>query len=355
MTLTAVAAARLVNQRIAAPGPRDPASLVSWFGAVQAQDYGAASWALGLRMRDSVTAAAVERACDEGRILRTHVMRPTWHFVAAADIRWLLDLTAPHVHRKLNWGHTQLGTHLTLRTRAMAIIERALTDEPCLTRPELAVHLARAKIALKGIALALVVIHAELEGLICNGPRRGNQTTYALLARRAPNAKTRPREEALAELTTRYFRSHGPATVRDFVWWSGLATADAKRGLQIVRARRDTIDGREYWTLGRSRAAEPPPDVHLLPVYDEYFVAYRDLEAVPRGATRWGILPQALVARGQVAGVWKAERGRDRVTLRVDATRRLSRDERHALDRATDRYARFHSLPVALTLRARTS
>jgi hypothetical protein len=299
-------------------------------------------------MRGKVSDTEVARAIDDGRVLRTHVMRPTWHFVASADIRWLLDLTAPHVHRKLHWGHTQLGTHLKLRTRAMTIIERALTDEAALTRQELADRLARAKIVLKGTALALVVIHAELEGLICSGPRRGKHGTYALLARRAPHAKTLPRDEALAELTVRYFRSHGPATVRDFVWWSGLTAADARRGLDIVKARVESIDGRAYWSIGRSRHQTAPADVHLLPVYDEYLVAYRDLEAVPRGDTRWGILPQAFISRGLVAGVWKAVREEDRIVVDVRPERRLTRDERAALTHAAERYGRFHGVSATL-------
>lgn len=349
MSVARIAAARLANQLLTKPGPPDPAAIVSWFGAVQAQEYGAARWALGLRMRGAVSDAQIGRAIDDGQILRTHVMRPTWHFVAAADIRWLLALTAPHVHRKLQWGHGQLGTDASVRRRATTIIERALADESALTRPELAERLARANVAVKGTALALVVIHAELEGVICSGPRHGKLATYALLERRAPHAKTLPRDEALAELTTRYFRSHGPATVRDFVWWSGLATADAKRGLEIVRARAERIGQREYWSVTRPRAAGPAVDVHLLPVYDEYFVAYRDLDAVPRGPTRWGILPQAFISGGQVAGVWKTERGRDGLMLRLESARRLTRNERGAIERAVDRYARFHGSPITLT------
>jgi len=343
-----IAAERLWNQRLTTPGPRDPAAVVAWFGAVQAQEYGPAKWALAQRTRGQTTDADVQRAFDEGRILRTHVMRPTWHFVAAADIRWLLALTAPRVHRALTWGHTQLGTHAPLRNRAMAVIERALDEESALTRPELADRLARAKIRLKGTALALVVMHAELEGLVCSGPRRGRQSTYALLDRRVPAARPLDRDEALAELTTRYLRSHGPATVRDFVWWSGLTTADVRRGLEIVRARSSTVADRAYWTITSSRADAPPADVHLLPIYDEYLVAYRDLEAVPRGGTRWGMLPQAVVSRGQVAGVWKPILERDRIVVHLRAERRLTRDERARLARAAQRYGRFHGLPVAV-------
>jgi hypothetical protein len=343
-----IVGARLANQRLTKSGPADPVKTVAWFGAMQAQDYPAAKWALGLRTRGNPTDADIEGAVDEGRILRTHVMRPTWHFVAAADVRWLLALTAPRVHRALRWGHGQLGTDAELRTRAMRVIERVLTRESSQTRIELAEHLDRAGIPVRRTALALVVIHAELEALVCSGPRRGKYPTYALLDRRVPRAAPLDRDEALAELTRRYYQSHGPATVRDFVWWSGLTVADARRGLDIVKARSQSIGGLSYWSLSAQRTGDAPPDVHLLPIYDEYLVAYRDHLAVPRGKTRWGILPQACISRGQVAGVWKAVQERDRLVVEVQAERRLTRDERLTLEQKVERYGRFRGSPVSL-------
>ncbi len=345
-----IVARRLRNQRITSSREPDVAALVAWFGAVQAQDFGASTWAVGLRTRGQASATTVAAAIDEGRILRTHVMRPTWHLVAAGDIRWLLALTAPRVHRALQWGHTQLGTDARLLVRAMKTIERALTAHAALTRRELADHLARTGMPLGGTALALVVMHAELEAVICSGPRRGKQGTYALLDRRVAATTPLSRDEALAQLTTRYFRSHGPATVRDFAWWSGLTATDARRGLDIVRARSETIDGLTYWSVTPSRDAPPAAGVRLLPVYDEYLVAYRDLAAVPRGQTRWGVLPQACVVDGQVAGVWKPTRERDRLVVRVMPERPLGCRERASLEEAVARYGAFHGRPATLRL-----
>src|SRR3954451_18715082 len=269
-----IAAERLQRHRLTTPGPADAAGLVAWFGAVQAQDYGAAKWALALRMRSAVTNADVDRAFNEGRILRTHLMRPTWHFVAAADITWLLELTAPRVHQALAFGRRYFGLTAALHRRAVRTIERALHRDECLTRTELAAHLARAGLPAAGVPLAFVTMYAELEGVICSGPRRGQQFTYMLLARRAPGACRYSRDEALAELTRRYFRSHGPATIRDFVWWSGLTTADARRGLAMSGAADAVIDGHTYWTLDRPTADERRGGgAHLLPIYDEYVVA----------------------------------------------------------------------------------
>src|SRR5262249_49691812 len=195
----------------------------------------------------------------------THVLRPTWHFVAAADLRWMLELSAPRVHKALAWGHRQLGLDSALRVRAARTIERALGDHDCLTRAQLGEHLARAQMPSKGVRLALLVMHAELEGIVCSGPRRGTQSAYAVLGRRVATGQQWSRDEALSELATRYFQSHGPATVRDFVWWSGLTSAEAKRALDIIRARGETIDGLTYWSAQRSRAEPvPSPLAHLL-------------------------------------------------------------------------------------------
>src|SRR5918992_1898221 len=246
-----IAVQRLRNQRITRPGPRRPEKVVAWLGAVQAQEYGPAKWGLALRSPPSPTDAAIERAIDRGRILRTHVLRPTWHFVTPADIRWMLELTAPHVHRTMANYDRQLGLDAGVMTRSVGIIERALGDGGCLTRRELGAHLERAGLPGKSRELAHIALYAELEGVICSGPRRGKQSTYALLADRAPDAPRPPRDEALAKLTARYFRSHGPATIRDFVWWSGLRTADAKQGLEMNRAKLLEVDGIRYWTIGR--------------------------------------------------------------------------------------------------------
>ncbi len=225
---------RLRNQHLSAPTLTDPAALVGWLGAVQAQDYGMALWAVGQRLIGA-TESAIQQAFDDGAILRTHVLRPTWHFVMPADIRWLLDLTAPRVRALLAYGDRQNGLDETVLAHAAAVIEAALRGGQHLTRSELGAVFAAAGIALGGTQrLAHLLMHAELDGLICSGVRRGKQPTYALLAQRAPDAKTLSREEALAELTRRYFSGHAPATLKDFAWWSGLTVADCKQGLEAV-------------------------------------------------------------------------------------------------------------------------
>jgi hypothetical protein len=341
----AIAAARLGNQRIASPIAGGPAAVVAALGAVQAQEFEAAKWGLGLRMRDGTTEAAIERAFTEGRILRTHVLRPTWHFVPRADIRWMLELTRPRVQRAVSSYHKRLGLETALLNRATGVIERALDRHGASTRQELRGHLTRAGIVVDAMRLAFIMTHTELAAVVCSGPRRDRQFTYALLAARAPNARSLPRDEALATLTRRYFASHGPATVRDFVWWSGLTSADARRGLEIIRARQESVDEHSYWTVGGASAGRFPRPrrgvtAHLLPIYDEYLVAYRDRAAVPHATWPRGsglTFQHALVIDGQVAGTWRMKN----LEMTITPLRTLTAPERKAARDAASRYERF--------------
>jgi hypothetical protein len=293
-------------------------------------------------MRGSTPPADIDAAFAAGEILRTHVMRPTWHFVARGDIRWLLELTAPRVHQALAFGRKYYELSDALQRRAASVIERSLEREPCLTRSELAIRLARAGIAVKGSRLAYVTIYAELERVICSGPHRGHESTYALFDGRAPQSTRLERDEALGELTNRYLRSHGPATVRDFSWWSGLTMADVKRGVDIARARSQTIERLTYWTLPeRARIRASSNVVHLLPMFDEYLVAYRDLAAVPRGKTSGGFLPQAVVYGGRVIGTWKVSKNRESVDVALTRGRTPRTVHDGDLEKAIERYRTF--------------
>jgi hypothetical protein len=238
------------------------------------------------------------------------------------------------------------------------MFERALRDRQFLTRTELGERLRRAGIDAAGMRLAHIAMHAECEAVICSGPRRGKQFTYGLISERAPDARRLKRDESLAELARRYLRSHGPATIRDFVWWSGLATADARRGYEACRAVTETVAGLTYWSV------EPPASgslrestAHLLPIYDEYLVAYRDRTAVPHGSTgittgsgKFVIFQHAVIIDGHIAGTWRTFRGARDVTVTVTPLRRLKRDERRALSNAAERYQRYLEVEVGLEI-----
>ncbi len=280
-----VAPVRLRQQKLARADGASPADVVRWLGAVQAQDYAGARWALGLRVKGA-TDGDVQRAFDAGAILRTHLLRPTWHFVAPEDIRWVQTLTAPRVHAANRSYYRKLGLDDRLLARSRTIVEQSLAGGTYLTRHELASALARAGIVAAGQRLAFLVMHAELEQAICSGPRRGAQFTYALLAERAPLARARDHEETLAELAGRYFASHGPATVRDFVWWSGLTVREAKLGVELAGLAHAELNTLTYWfvegTVTRSVQARTgaTAGAFLLPNYDEYLIAYQDRGSV---------------------------------------------------------------------------
>ena len=348
---------RLANQGLVRPRFRTPAEVVAWLGAVQGQEYQPAKWAMGLRMRNA-TDADIERAVTDGEILRTHVLRPTWHFVAAADLVWMQRLTGGRVRRAMETYQRQLGMDAAMLRRAASIFERALRDGQHLTRTELAERLRASNLPLTGIRLAHAALYAELEAVICSGPRAGRHSTYALVAERVATSTNLAGDEALAELTRRFFRSHGPATIRDFVWWSGLPTADARRGLDIIRARQREHGGHAYWTIGSTAAARPAAaPVHLLPIYDEYLVAYRDRALVPHGPATIAARPghsvtfqHAVAIDGAVAGTWRTSRGTLGVSVRVTPLRRLSARERQGIAAAASRHEQFLGVPVTVTI-----
>lgn len=352
---------RLSNELLIGSTLTRPEDVVSWLGAVQAQEYGPARWGLGQRMTGA-TDAAIQEAFDDGRILRTHVLRPTWHFVAPADIRWLLTIGAPRVLQGNEYWRRKNGLTTTAVVRGVKTIARALEGRRHLTRRELADALQRAGIPVSGQALACVVMQAELEGIVCSGPRRGKQFTYALLAERVPAAPVRSLDESLAELTTRYFTSHGPATIRDFVWWSGLTVAQAKAGIALVGAVLECreIDGKACWFAAGSRARRVgSPLVHLLPIYDEFLIAFKDREwSSPTLARRPGapaMTPNSfvhqLVIDGRVEGSWTSTVGRNGVAIDVSPFGELSSAQCKAVDAAAARYGRFLQQQVTTTMR----
>ncbi len=353
-----IALRRLVNQHLAAPTITTPAELVRALGAVQAQDYSGAKWGIGLRTR-GVTDADVERAMTDGSIVRTHVLRPTWHFVAPADIRWMLALTAPRVKAATASYDRKLGLDDSIFRRTNAALTRALRDGTRLTRTELAHALRRARVDATGTQrLAHLVMRAELDGVVCSGGRRGKQFTYALLEERVPPAAPLDRDEALLELTKRYFATRSPATARDFAWWSGLTVGDATRGIQMAgpSLEREVVGDRAYWVDPSLRArSTTPPTAHLLPNYDEYFIGFRDRGAIGRRlqsvdlVTGGDALTAYVVAvDGQLVGGWKRALKKKAVVVELRLLTRLTAAEERAVASAAEAYGRFAELPVEL-------
>jgi len=348
---------RLLSQHIAGIPFEQPGEVVKWLGAVQAQDYLAAKWAVAARTKD-FTDAAMERVFAQGSVLRVHLLRPTWHFVAPEDIRWMLALTAPRVHAVNAYWYRKAGLDSAIFSQSNAALVKALRGGNQLTRLEIATLLQQAGIATDiPQRFAYLMMRAELDGIVCSGARRGKQPTYALLDERAPQSRTLERDEALAELSKRYFTSRGPATLDDYIWWSGLSAPDANAGLEMARSQleHEAIDGQTYWFVtSTSDAKDRLPVAYLLPNFDEYMVGYTDRSAIfdashiQKLGARGSILVNTIVVEGRIAGVWRRTLRKKAVEIELSPFNPLTEAENRAVEIAANRYGEFLDLPVAL-------
>jgi hypothetical protein len=330
---------------------------VGWLGAVQAQDYAGAKWALAQRMTDA-TDSALDQAFADGSILRSHLLRPTWHFATPEDIRWLLQLTGPRVHAVNAFMYRQSELDKATFKKSYAVLEKALRDGKQLTRTELASALGKAGISAKSVRLAYIIMSAELDGLLISGARRGKQFTYALLEERVPPVKALSREEALAEMLRRYFKTRGPATLTDFTWWSGLTMADAKKGIELVKSEftKETINGQEYWfSDSKPGKKEKSPCAFLLPNYDEYFIGFKDRSAIG-DIVRQANIPEyesalighVIVLNGQVIGGWRRTLSKKEVLVETTLLTKLGKAEKQLIEEAAERFGQFLELPVSI-------
>jgi hypothetical protein len=351
-TPRSIAHRRLAAQRITRP-VRTPAEAVAWFGAVQAQDYLAARWAVGLRT--GATPDTVEQAIAEGTIVRTHVFRGTLQYVARDDLRWMLALVGGRLLTGAAARHRQLGLDEPTLCRAEQAL-RTATQGTQLTRADVVAVLERAGIAAGGQRLIHIVARAELRGVICSGARRGKQATFASFDERVPAAAARSRDEALAELARRYFRSHAPATARDFQWWSGLSAKDVREALAAIDGElaSEELDGVVYRSVRASgRPGGSAAGAYLLPAFDEYLVGYQDRRDVLRADhvrainAGGGFLAPCVVVDGRVIGSWRRRLVRAGVAVEREPFGRWDRGTRAQVDEAVERYAAFLGLPLA--------
>ena len=347
---------RLYNQFLSQTDITEPAEVVKRLGAVQSQDFAGGKWALGLRMKGA-TDAGLDQEFNQGKILRTHILRPTWHFVAPQDIRWMLSLSAPRVHLVNGFMYRQQGLDKEIIHKSYKVLENVLQGNKQLTRTELGSAFEKAGIKnAAGIRLSYFMMSAELDGIICSGARKGKQFTYALLEERVPAVKALGREEALAELTRRYFATRGPATLHDFTWWSGLTMTEAKEGIESVKSQfvSEEIDDRTYWfDSSISPVKEKSPTAHLLPNYDEYFIGFKDRSAIGAAVRQAGIigddsafLAHVIVLDGQLVGGWKRTLKKNAVQVEMTLVIDLTKAQERAVEEAASRYGEFLQLRV---------
>ena len=351
MTPDGILELRLRNQGLDRAAFRKPEDVVSWFGAVQAQDYLGALWALGQRAR-AATEASVEAAETRRAIVRTWPMRGTLHFVAAADVRWMSRLLAPRVlARNSARFEREFGVDARLIRRAREIVAGELEGGKRLERTELYAKLDARRIRTAGSRGLHVLLWLAMEGTICLAGRQGKQHTFALLDEWIPASKPLDRDAALAELARRYFTSHGPATQRDLMWWAGITAKDARAAIDAVKGELTSscVDGTDYWWRESrgARRARRDPVVKLLPPFDEYTVAYQDRSLlVPGKHPGHGVLGPVVVIDGRVVGEWRrtlssGKSKRPGVTVRTRLRCKLTPAEHAALANAIEAYARF--------------
>lgn len=354
-----IAHRRLRAQRLAGPQVDGPIDAVRQLLAVQAQDHAGAKWAVAQRTAGA-TDHDLDRLFDEGSLIRTHVLRPTWHLIAPEDLRWLLDLTAARVRATTASYFRRLELDDALLGASRDVLRAALEGGRAITRSEVAAAYAAAGIEADALRRSFLLMDAELAAVVCSGPRRGKQHTFMLVDERVPPSPARSRDEGLAEIARRYVDGHGPAQAGDLAWWSGLTMADARAGLELAGTAlvRETVGDRTFWVSASEPAADGgsngDPLVHLLPNYDELLIAFRDRSdaadpGLPADArVSETLLAHIIVRRGLVVGGWRSRTGRTSVDLTPDLLVPFGEAGRIALRAAADRLAAFVGQPVVL-------
>jgi hypothetical protein len=311
---------RLQLQQISAQQFTTPNQVVNWMGAMQSQDYEMSKWAVALRLPNMIE-NKIETALSNGEIIRTHILRPTWHLVSAENLRWMMDLSAPQLIRTLNSYTKSVELNTKDLLKAEKLIQKLLQQKNHCTRDEIMMVLQKEKIKTNGYRSAHIMFHCELNSLVCSGIRKGKDITYALIDERIDVFKKISRDEALVRLATIYFQSHSPATLKDFSWWSGLNQTDAKKGINfILKKLNQIIVGEQtYFVFEKSQSPLPSikvgitasDKIHLLPAFDEYIISYNNRDAILEKkhywevATKNGMFKPIILQNGKIIGTWK--------------------------------------------------
>jgi hypothetical protein len=347
MTNAEIANIRLRNQHIRGSEFSTPQKLADWMVAIQAQDYPMSLWAFGIRL-PGVTQENIRQTADEGEILRTHLLRPTWHFVAAKNIRWLLRLSAPRIKGSVKSRHRELLIDEHLEEKSNMFLADALKNGNHLTREELVLMFREAGISDDNSRTSHLLFLAELDGIICSGRIKNGRTTYALLDERVPASPAMSEVDALALLARKYFTSHGPATLKDFAWWSGLSaaavrTAIGEAGKYLVTLKTDSAT----YLVNEDLVITGNDSAHLLPAFDEYIISYTDRSAVlphlhnRKAVSDNGVFRPVILVNGLVEGIWKRSVRGDKVIIETSLFRRQGMKVKKAIEKAATEYGYF--------------
>lgn len=324
MDLTNIVSLRLNNQWLHQSPALDIPEIVSRMGALQAQDFAMSKWALGIR-KPGAFETEIETAFNSGSIVRTHVMRPTWHTVAASDIYWMQDLSAKRIKGSAKGRLKELELTPEVLSRFYSILEKTLAGNNHHTRDELVSLFEQNSIANYDNRMSHILILAEQDGLICSGKIKQGKTTYALLEEWVPQKSNISREEALEKLARKYFSSHGPATLTDFQWWSGLSLSEVRKALNLIQHDflSENIGSETYWFSHTITSSVPENTIHLLPAFDECIISYKDRTATltvdhhKKAVTRNGIFHPVILHNGKAVGIWKRTIKNQKVTIDI--------------------------------------
>ncbi len=356
MKKSAIGQLRLFNQQFLQPSFQRAGELVHWMGAMQAQDYLGAKWSVGLRLPGS-TDATIEQAIADGEIIRTWGLRGTWHWMAPADVHWMLGFIAPKILQKQAYHLKQESLTASHVKKSNKALVKVLEGGQALTREELTVVLSKHGIKTSAYGVGHLLLHASMEQLICMGPRRGKQFTHVLLDDWVPAAKRDEPADPLAELALRYFTSHGPATVKDFMWWGGLTLTEARKGAEAVQEKLESIvvEGETYLLPANMPTVQKKNIIQLLPGFDEYLLGYTDRSTIINAQhakklamTANGQFNATIVVNGQVDGIWKRTIGAKKVEIETSYFEDAGKGVQQAVATAAKRYAKFLGLPAVL-------
>jgi hypothetical protein len=355
MNLPAISNLRLINQQVSSSKIRLARELVSWMGAIQAQDFNMAKWAVGIRIPNS-TEDIIEQAIDNGEILRTHVLRPTWHFIAPENLGWMLQLTSERIKAAMRPSDKRLGITESIYDKSNSVIEGVLNSDDYLTRDELTRQLNLYGIDTLEFRISHLLMRAELDGIICSGKFKNGNPTYTLVSKHVKPTEILNREGALSKLATLYFSSHGPATLFDFAWWSGLSVGEAREAIEIIKPNliSEIAEGNTYLYLPSIFQEITEDSFFLLPAFDEFIISYRDrTPSLPvthfsRAVSSNGIFRPIIVSNGQTIGIWNRIKKNNRIEVKATYFQAPSPKIKDNFEKAVLRLSDFWSKPVIL-------
>lgn len=344
---------RMISQQLVSPQFEEPKDLISWMGAVQAQEYNMVKWAIGMRLK-SGNIKKVEEALTRGDILRTHVMRPTWHIVAAEDLRWMVELSAKRIRSGMaSWGKGfELSEELYNKTNDLII--KILEGNKSLAKKEIGEEFAKltnGKIPADDRRLSLFLSRAETEAIVCSGVDSGRYQTYALVDERVAPTPPLHKDEALAKLALNYFRSHSPATLEDFIWWSGLSITESKHAIHLIHDKlisEKFISDKLYIHETYTNIDIPQDIVHLMPSYDEYLISYKSrthclpLHHYPKAFTNFGIFYPVILSEGMIIGNWNKKATKGKINIETSYFEKKIKAKKAQINQAVKNYQLFY-------------